>query len=210
MMFTQQETGCLALPAGIVTGSSIMPQTKNYDLFEIMRANGSVFGSLQQQVQETIVGFGSGYHWDLQCTRGAVVEVCGFCFSTLKLMLEAVLALKVKAATLRNGSAGDWVRVQLPPNHQCNQKSGTLSGAPLPVDCWQTDTLLWNAEKKANVIRGVAVRGDSMSEAQERCDSAGEDMMSDMCNTLYDVANVPLMHKFKTPDMQELAQQFLQ
>lgn len=40
MMFTQQETQFLRLPDHFVTGSSIMPQKKNYDLFEIMRANG--------------------------------------------------------------------------------------------------------------------------------------------------------------------------
>lgn len=39
-MFTQQETQFLRLPDHFVTGSSIMPQKKNYDLFEIMRANG--------------------------------------------------------------------------------------------------------------------------------------------------------------------------
>eukprot|EP00913_Durusdinium_trenchii_P022206 g20866.t1 len=53
MMFTQQETLFLALPDNFVTGSSIMPQKKNYDLFEIMRANGKVFGSLQMQIQES-------------------------------------------------------------------------------------------------------------------------------------------------------------
>merc|ERR1719436_587040 len=74
MMFTQQETGFLALPDGFVTGSSIMPQKKNYDVFEIMRANGKVFGSLQQQIQETIVGLGGGYHRDLQCTKKAFLE----------------------------------------------------------------------------------------------------------------------------------------
>merc|ERR1712057_90223 len=66
MMFTQQETSFLSLPDQFVTGSSIMPQKKNYDLFEIMRANGKVFASLQSQVQSTIVGLGSGYHRDLQ------------------------------------------------------------------------------------------------------------------------------------------------
>merc|ERR1712014_523316 len=40
MMFTQQETAFFSLPDHFVTGSSIMPQKKNYDLFEIMRANG--------------------------------------------------------------------------------------------------------------------------------------------------------------------------
>merc|ERR1719382_1118626 len=101
MMFTQQETTFFALPDHFVTGSSIMPQKKNYDLFEIMRANGKVFGSLQQQVQETIVGLGSGYHRDLQCTKKAFVEACELCSSTLELLLEAVPQLQVREQNLQ-------------------------------------------------------------------------------------------------------------
>merc|ERR1719382_1853670 len=101
MMFTQQETGFFALPDSFVTGSSIMPQKKNYDLFEIMRANGKVFGSLQQQVQETIIGLGGGYHRDLQCTKKAFVEACELCSSTLELLIEAIPQLIVKEENLK-------------------------------------------------------------------------------------------------------------
>lgn len=107
MMFTQQETGFLRLPDGFVTGSSIMPQKKNYDVFEIMRANGKVFGSLQLQIQETIVGLGSGYHRDFQCTKKAFVEACGLCTSTLKLLLEIVPALEVREENLRGAMTED-------------------------------------------------------------------------------------------------------
>merc|ERR1719356_1421514 len=107
MMFTQQESGFFALPDSFVTGSSIMPQKKNYDLFEIMRANGKVFGSLQYQIQETIIGLGSGYHRDLQCTKKAFVEACEICLSTLKLLLEAVPALIVKHDKLCHAMTDD-------------------------------------------------------------------------------------------------------
>merc|ERR1712227_925510 len=107
MMFTQQESGFFALPDSFVTGSSIMPQKKNYDLFEIMRANGKVFGSLQYQIQETIVGLGSGYHRDLQCTKKAFVEACGLVTSTLRLMQDVVPALQVKEDKLRGAMTPD-------------------------------------------------------------------------------------------------------
>merc|ERR1711904_686511 len=100
MMFTQQERGFFALPDKFVTGSSIMPQKKNYDLFEIMRANGKVFGSLQYQTQETIVGLGSGYHRDLQCTKKAFVEACDICTTTLRLLLEAIPELVANEESL--------------------------------------------------------------------------------------------------------------
>merc|ERR1719333_1289072 len=90
MMFTQQETGFFELSSTFVTGSSIMPQKKNYDLFEIMRANGKDFASLQSQIQSTIVGLGSGYHRDLQVTKKAFVEAVDLAMDTLRL-LEACL-----------------------------------------------------------------------------------------------------------------------
>merc|ERR1719382_1505948 len=107
MMFTQQESGFFALPDQFVTGSSIMPQKKNYDLFEIMRANGKVFGSLQYQIQETIVGLGSGYHRDLQCTKKAFVEACELCSSTLELLLAIIPELIVKEDKLRGAMTPD-------------------------------------------------------------------------------------------------------
>ncbi|CAK8987041.1 unnamed protein product [Durusdinium trenchii] len=107
MMFTQQETLFLALPDNFVTGSSIMPQKKNYDLFEIMRANGKVFGSLQMQIQETIVGLGSGYHRDLQCTKKAFVEACELGTSTLALLKEVIPALQVREEKLKAAMTED-------------------------------------------------------------------------------------------------------
>merc|ERR1719230_2065892 len=107
MMFTQQEAAFLKLPDNFVTGSSIMPQKKNYDLFEIMRANGKVFGSLQMQTQETIIGLGSGYHRDLQNTKKAFVEACGLVTSTLQLLLEAIPLLEPRAANLKAAMTED-------------------------------------------------------------------------------------------------------
>merc|ERR1712232_585978 len=101
MMFTQQETGFFALPDCFVTGSSIMPQKKNYDVFEIMRANGKVFASLQQQIQDTVVGLGSGYHRDFQVTKKAFVEACELCSSTLELLLAAIPELRVNEELLK-------------------------------------------------------------------------------------------------------------
>eukprot|EP00434_Breviolum_minutum_P005719 symbB.v1.2.005038.t2/scaffold291.1/size238869/3 len=107
MMFTQQETLFVALPDNFVTGSSIMPQKKNYDLFEIMRANGKVFGSLQMQIQETIIGLGSGYHRDLQCTKKAFIEACQLVTTTLELLKEAIPALQVREEKLKAAMTED-------------------------------------------------------------------------------------------------------
>merc|ERR1719265_762799 len=95
MMFTQQETSFFSLSDAFVTGSSIMPQKKNYDLFEIMRANGKVFASLQWQVQSTISGLGSGYHRDLQVTKKAFVEAVDLAMHTLQVLEVSVPEMQV-------------------------------------------------------------------------------------------------------------------
>merc|ERR1712178_77041 len=95
------ETAFFSLPAGFVTGSSIMPQKKNYDLFEIMRANGKVFASLQSQIQSTIVGLGSGYHRDLQVTKKAFVEAVELAMDTLRLLEACVPELRVNQEQLK-------------------------------------------------------------------------------------------------------------
>jgi len=101
MMFTQQETAFFSLPDSFVTGSSIMPQKKNYDLFEIMRANGKVFASLQAQVQGIIVGLGSGYHRDLQITKQAFVQAVELVMQTLRLLEACVPELQVHQERLK-------------------------------------------------------------------------------------------------------------
>merc|ERR1712072_1382886 len=101
MMFTQQETSFFSLPDQFVTGSSIMPQKKNYDLFEIMRANGKVFASLQNQIHSTIVGLGSGYHRDFQVTKKAFVEAVDLVMQTLAVLNACVPALQVNKDLLQ-------------------------------------------------------------------------------------------------------------
>lgn len=43
MLYTMQEFQFFALPNNFTTGSSMMPQKRNYDVFEIMRGNVKVF-----------------------------------------------------------------------------------------------------------------------------------------------------------------------
>eukprot|EP01127_Copromyxa_protea_P015828 TRINITY_DN4615_c0_g1_i1.p1 TRINITY_DN4615_c0_g1~~TRINITY_DN4615_c0_g1_i1.p1 ORF type:complete len:398 (-),score=92.55 TRINITY_DN4615_c0_g1_i1:45-1238(-) len=101
MMFTQQETNYFALPDEYVTGSSIMPQKKNYDLFEIMRGNGKVFASCQMQIQEIIQGLGCGYHRDLQLTKKPFLQGVALVKDTIDLLLAVVPEIIVKEDSLR-------------------------------------------------------------------------------------------------------------
>ena len=68
LLFTTKEFGFFDLPDEFKTGSSIMPQKKNFDVLELTRANVSVFYAQQYQVQEIIKNLASGYNRDFQFT----------------------------------------------------------------------------------------------------------------------------------------------
>lgn len=86
LLFTTSDFDFLALPPEFTTGSSIMPQKRNYDVFEIMRGNTKVYHSLQQQIQDIILGIGGGYQRDLQLTKKPFINAIEICKSTLDLL----------------------------------------------------------------------------------------------------------------------------
>jgi argininosuccinate lyase len=77
-----------------------MPQKKNYDVFEIMRAQGKVYSSYAAQVQNIIMTLGSGYHRDLQLTKKALVCALDVLLETLAVLELAVPEIAVHTANL--------------------------------------------------------------------------------------------------------------
>jgi len=107
ILFTTQEFNFFSLPSSFVTGSSIMPQKKNYDLFEIMRANTKVFASYQTQIQNIILSLGSGYHRDLQLTKKPLIQAIDLCIESFELMCEVIKNLKVNKEILEKAMTED-------------------------------------------------------------------------------------------------------
>lgn len=67
--FTSQEFNFFSVPDNVTTGSSIMPQKRNLDVMELVRANVAVVASYQMQVQEMYKNLISGYNRDLQLSK---------------------------------------------------------------------------------------------------------------------------------------------
>ncbi len=105
--FTTQEFNFLSLPNNFTTGSSIMPQKRNYDVFEIMRGNTKVFHSYQSQIQEIISALGSGYNRDLQLTKKPFVLGMNLCVETIELFTEIVDNLEVNKEVLEKAMTPD-------------------------------------------------------------------------------------------------------
>ncbi len=107
MLFTTQEFNFFSLPDNFTTGSSIMPQKRNYDIFEIMRGNMKVFHSYQNQIQEIISALGSGYNRDLQLTKKPFVLGINLCNSTVELGIEIINNLKINQSILEKAMTKD-------------------------------------------------------------------------------------------------------
>lgn len=75
ILFSTQEFAFISLPESLTSGSSIMPQKRNPDVLELLRASvGKLRGAAAEQ--EWIVGkMPSNYHRDFQYTKEPVVRV---------------------------------------------------------------------------------------------------------------------------------------
>ena len=72
ILFSTAEFGFFSLPEALTTGSSIMPQKKNPDVLELLRAGAGRLRARQHELEWLAAKLPSGYHRDLQLTKGPV------------------------------------------------------------------------------------------------------------------------------------------
>lgn len=95
LFFSQRELGFLTLPERFCTGSSIMPQKRNPDVLELLRAKVKVVCSLHAQVLAIITDLPSGYNRDFQLTKGPTLQAFDIVSDALTIMTALVPELKV-------------------------------------------------------------------------------------------------------------------
>jgi len=91
-LYTTAEFAFVKLPAQYTTGSSIMPNKKNPDVIELLRAAPAVVQGAIAEVQ-AILSLPSGYHRDLQATKGPILRAIASGIEALSLLPELVRAL---------------------------------------------------------------------------------------------------------------------
>ena len=95
VLWSTQEFGFVELPDGYCTGSSMMPQKKNPDVLELIRAKtGRVFGHLQALL--TIMkGLPLAYNRDLQEDKVPLFDTADTVKASVKIMREIIAGMKV-------------------------------------------------------------------------------------------------------------------
>ncbi len=94
LLFTTSEFGFFSLPDGFTTGSSIMPQKKNYDALELVRGKYHIVLGYEFQVKSLIANLPSGYNRDFQLTKEPVMkgfEMVKDCLSVMTLTVENLI-----------------------------------------------------------------------------------------------------------------------
>jgi len=88
-LFTTQEFDFVSLPDEMTTGSSIMPNKRNPDLVELMRAS---YSSIQAAIVElqSLLSLPSGYQRDLQFSKGPLLRAVHKALQTMMLFPRLV------------------------------------------------------------------------------------------------------------------------
>ncbi len=99
-LFTSAEYAFVALPSQYTTGSSIMPNKRNPDVIELMRATYASAAAARTEIEQ-LLSLPSGYHRDLQFSKGAIVHAFGRGLGALELLPDLLRNLEWKPDAMR-------------------------------------------------------------------------------------------------------------
>ncbi len=101
ILFSTSEFGFFKLPKELCTGSSIMPQKVNPDPLELVRANYHVVSGYEAMIKGICSNLISGYHRDLQLTKGPAIKSMNITLSSLKVMAKVITGLELNEEKMK-------------------------------------------------------------------------------------------------------------
>ena len=107
ILFSADEFGWLHLPADLSTGSSIMPQKRNPDLFELTRARSALVEGALFTVHALKAKLPGGYHRDFQFLKAPLMRGIELTDEMLRMLTMAMPRLEVDQARGRAALTGD-------------------------------------------------------------------------------------------------------
>ena len=98
-LFTTAEYAFVSLPPQYTTGSSIMPNKRNPDVIELMRASYSAVAAARCEIEQ-LLSLPSGYQRDLQFSKGAIVHGFGRGLAALALLPDLLAQMQWNASAM--------------------------------------------------------------------------------------------------------------
>jgi argininosuccinate lyase len=96
VLYCSEEYGFVTLPASFTTGSSIMPQKRNPDVAELLRARTAAVRGAAQELEWTIGKLPSNYHRDHQYTKEPVSRALAVSSEALSMTVALVKAVEIR------------------------------------------------------------------------------------------------------------------
>ena len=107
ILFSLPEFGYFSLPRDLCSGSSIMPQKKNPDGLELLRAKSGTLSAYAVQVKNIVRSLPSGYNRDFQETKEPFLKGCRLALISLKIMDLTIEKMSVNRKNLEAGFTAD-------------------------------------------------------------------------------------------------------
>ncbi len=99
-LYTSAEFAFVRLPDRHTTGSSIMPNKRNPDVVELLRAAYGVVAGAQAEIAATL-SLPSGYHRDLQATKGPLLRAVEHGLAAVELLPDLVRGMTLDRERMR-------------------------------------------------------------------------------------------------------------
>ena len=101
LLFYTQEFAFVSLPASFTTGSSIMPQKRNPDVFELVRGRTAVAHSCLTEVLGIFAKLSSGYQRDLQLIKPPLFRGIDLALATAAIMAVGIEGVRFRAEAVK-------------------------------------------------------------------------------------------------------------
>ncbi len=99
-LFTTAEYGFVSLPAEYTTGSSIMPNKRNPDVVELMRATYASVAAARTEIEQ-LLSLPTGYQRDLQFSKGGLFHGYSRGLGALELLPDLLARMRWNEAPMR-------------------------------------------------------------------------------------------------------------
>jgi len=101
VLFASSEFGFVSLPAAMTTGSSIMPQKRNPDVFELVRGRAATAEGCLAEALAIPAKLTSGYHRDLQLLKAPLFRGIDLARETLAILAAALPGVRFHPERIR-------------------------------------------------------------------------------------------------------------